>query len=275
MQQTSKEDWLTDKLSEKGLFVSSHSSLNKHLGFEEKNYDVSIRFIGNTALGYNFLLVIIVDDINEFKNNISSNITIFINKLSEKLNKQVYTVISMKSIECQKFLASSNGKKFNEYNSDLLKTFFENINQQYTKNVGTSKDINKSYNDNFQVWTRKNLSKYITINDFDAISIDTPTVYIIELKRVDEDINTWLPYLDEYANYKACESIIKDLNLDLNHFRTIGYNKKNENEIGVFIFTSIQQDRLKLFKTIVPVEELFKAQRYYESTNRRLKMKQL
>jgi len=268
MFQTNKTDWLNDKLAEKGLLVSSHNSFNKYLGYNNLNYDISIRFIGNAKLKYNYLLIIIVDDINDFTPN--NQIKKFLSKLSEKFAKQIYTIVSSRNEEEILFLTSLNGIDFIKSDTNGLKLFFKHINAQYIENIGVTKTVNKSINDNFQKWTRANLSMYITINDFDVVAIDSPKIFILELKRVEEDINTWLPYLDDYANYKACDVIIEDLGLDLNHFRTVAYNTNNENEIAICILTSIEKNKYKLFKEVSPFENLFKKPKYFESTFRRV-----
>lgn len=264
---TNKSDWLNDKLAEKGLLVSSHHTFNTYLGYNNIDYDISLRFIGNVSMGYNYILVIIVDNLDLFK--ATSQVQSVILKLSTLFKKNVYTLVSTNSEDID-FLVSLDGISFQYYNSEDLKNFFTGINVQYTQNLGTIKEVNKSINDNFQKWTRSNLSKFITINDFDAISINTSTIYILELKRVEEDINTWLPYLDDYGNYKACDNIIKSLNLDLNHFRTIAYNLNNQDKIAICILTSIEKDKYKLFKEVSTLNNLFKQPKYFESSNRRV-----
>jgi hypothetical protein len=265
---TNKTDWLNDKLAKKGLLVSSHHTFNTYLGYDNQDYDISLRFIGNISIGYNYILVIITDELNNFKATTQIKNTIL--KLSALFNKSVYTLVSANTKTDMNFLVSTNGVDFDLHDSDGLKLFFTKINHNYTQDIGVTKELNKSINDNFQQWTRNNLSKFITINDFDAISIHTPSAYILELKRVEEDINTWLPYLDDYANYKACDNIIKSLKLDLNHFRTIAYNINNENEIAICMLISIEKDKYKLFKEVTTLDNIFKQPKYFESCNRRI-----
>lgn len=267
---TDKSDWFNDYLSKKGLLVSSHSSIKKYLDYEDEDYDISVRFIGNVRIGYDYLLIIITNNMNSFTPN--QKLKILIDNLSCKFKKNIYTlVLPQQNYQKNQFLSAEDGLNFYKHDIEYLQNFFHSINNSFTEDIGTSKEENKSINDNFQQWTRLYLSKYITINDFDALSVDTAKLYILELKRVEEDINTWLPYLDDYGNYIACDTIIKSLGLDLNHFRTIAYNVDNKENVAICILFSIDRKEYKLFKEISTLDSIFKMPKYYESKNIRVK----
>ncbi len=80
---TVKCDWLNDLLAEEGWLVSSHSSFASQL--DMVNVDVSVRFIGNRSIGYQLLMVILLDDVESSISRLQNNIKLI--ELFDSLTK--------------------------------------------------------------------------------------------------------------------------------------------------------------------------------------------
>lgn len=98
------------------------------------------------------------------------------------------------------FGLSPDGATFELLSSAELAGKFGTVDPRLVRDVGTTKLVNKSVNDSFQAWTRENLSKYLCITDVDALVL-AEEVIVLELKRVQEDVTDWFPYVDDESNY--------------------------------------------------------------------------
>lgn len=90
------------------------------------------------------------------------------------------------------------------------------------------KPINKSLNDDFQNFTRQNLSPFIICNDVDALLLPDDKrarPVVIELKRPEEDISGWRPYSADLSNYRASLQIAEMCGGDA---VTISYNEMSK-----------------------------------------------
>lgn len=104
------------------------------------------------------------------------------------------------------------------------------------------------------------MSKFITINDFDALYIEDNYFYIFELKRINPVYNIleeWRPYCKDYGNYKACELIRIRCGLTSDKFRTIAYTLEDEGKISIFTFDAIKKDAFKGKFDILPCHRLY------------------
>ena len=258
MATTIKQDWMNDFLAKNNFIVSSHSSINKHLNVNEA-WDISIRFAGNATMGYTYLMVIIVEDnpvfaLKQIKDN--SRIINFISILKKKFLADIKIILCGKDNDAFLFYVSTDNIIFSQFNENSLATYFEAIDPRFTENIGTNKAINRSLNDGFQAWTRVKLSKYITVNDFDALYIKDNYFYIFELKRINPEINQledWRPYCKDYGNYRACNIIRQNCNLTSDMFRTIAYTLEDQSKISVFTFNTINQNDFRgNFDILIP-----------------------
>lgn len=250
--QTAKLDWFTTHLSQQPNVLVSDDDFLLKVSNIASNGEFSIRFIGNASIGYRLFLIIKNDDLDFL-----SNQTLALNNLIDFLNALLATdliVIICKSslssdISLANFYIYEKVRSFFHYcNADRLATAFTNINSNYTENVGETKSINKTVNDDFQLFTRTKLSRFLTANDIDAIVLEqnqTTQLYrierILELKRIDiqfNTVNTWKPYMKDYSNYNAVRYIC---NASGANDRTIVYyaDNKNGTDIGVHTLTSI------------------------------------
>ena len=216
---TDKLDWLTDKLSIFG-FVS---------------YKPEFRFIKLQDKYYFFFTI---DSLEK---------TDLISVMNENHYKTLNNKISDLFIigyDNNKFVITKDGNTFKELDDKELSIYFENLNPELTKNVGTSKEINKSQNDSFQIWTRKNLSKYSTINDIDAMYINKNDIVLLELKRPKtQNHMVWNPYPDDIANYIALEDISKLLKCK---YYIITYNINDENLVTLHFNLKFNKENKKI-----------------------------
>lgn len=278
MNNTEKKDWLNDFLSEKGFLVSSHLSMNEMLGLE-KETDISIRFMGNRRISFFYFLIILAPSnlIDKTVDDLTNNQKVIdlLHKFNSFFDKELSILVLENGEDFQsKYYTSLDSKSYTFHDNDTLSNFFSGLHNDFTSNIGSSKEINKTVNDIFQAWTRAYLSKFITVNDFDVVWIDK-TAYILELKRVEEDIDTWEPYLDDSSNYIACQQIINQSNINpkVGKFLTIVYNENQSDLAGVFVFTNISKDLLQGYKSICNPNEIFrtKFQIPFSSTRRRVR----
>ncbi|MFJ6264137.1 hypothetical protein ACIQGW_03840 [Lysinibacillus xylanilyticus] len=229
MKQTVKGDWLNDHLASNS-FVSGHESFRIQLNLPEGSIP-SIRYI-NLSGKYLWLLTIEVEEEkwDIIKNEIETNAVFkFINsKFENQLNILLF---SSEKVDC--FSYKSHNGNFVDTGSNGLKKILNNELSGINQNIGTRKLQNKSLNDNFQKWTRENLSMYSVINDFDALKLtdeEGKKSFIYELKRVQEDITTWEPYIDDTRNYQRMNNISSKLGFSN---ITISYNIDNSDEYAV------------------------------------------
>lgn len=232
--QTVKDDWLNDMLANENWLVSSHESFASQVGLS--GIDVSVRFIGNKSIGYKLLIIVLLDKAEQaivsLRNN--SKLTILSDDLVTATGYEVYSIVF--GDDCA--YAGFSVGDLTKYSHDSLFLFFESICPPSTQNVGDVKEKNRSINDKFQSWTRKNLSKFISINDFDSICLkkENNSLHVLELKRIQQDPQKWCPYLDDFSNYYACQKIAG------NKFRTVVYNADCNEKVAVFRFFEISNN---------------------------------
>ncbi|MGH0601013.1 hypothetical protein [Bacillus mycoides] len=262
MSKTIKSDWLNDHLAHNSnSFVSGHDSFRVKLDLPEESI-AAIRYIN---LSGKYLWLLTIEAAEEswqiIKDELGANETFkFINsKFENELNVLLFSpnkvgVFSYKGHSGNYVDTDGNGLK------KILNNELNGINQ----NIGTRKAKNKSLNDNFQIWTRGNLSKYSVINDFDALQLtdeEGKKSMIYELKRVGEVITTWEPYVDDTRNYQRVNTI--SLKLGFNNI-TIAYNLNNTDAFAVHY--NLKPDTTQISGTRMIYDLMKKA--YDETTNR-------
>lgn len=263
--QTAKFDWFTIHLSQQTNVLVSDDDFLLKLCNVKSDGEFSIRFIGNARMGFQLFLIIKNDDLNFLANQ-----TTALNKLIDLLNNLL--AVQLKVIICKSSLSTDIGTaNFNLYkretsafhlcNGDNLAMIFSQLNSNYTENPGEAKAINRTVNDDFQLFTRTKLSRYLIANDLDVIVLEndqTTKLFrierILELKRIDinyNTVNTWKPYTQDYANYSAVRNIC---NLSGANDRTIVYyaDKKNGTDVGVHTITSMSKEKITSKFVVVP-----------------------
>jgi len=265
---TSKQDWLNDYFSEQpGMLVSGHSSFSKAVGLNSSD-QVALRFIGNRKKIYCLILTIAsnADDWPRVKLAILAEKA---QAIMQNINdcfpyKLIVLIYDPHQSDTFSLL---NGRSFDGFDDNGLSLFFKEISIDLTENIGTIKDINKTINDSFQAWTRKYLSKYIVVNDFDSLSITQRIVF--EFKRVKESIETWLPYLDDYSNYSTLMNLCKGS--DRVKLRVIAYSPEKNSLISLHIITSAGKDVIEGRSIVCRPKDVVNTQVGipYKSQNRR------
>lgn len=230
MSKTKKDDWLNDYFSNNNFFVSGHDNFRKDLNLPSASVP-AVRYIN---FRQNFLWLLTIEspttEWNDIKLNLIYNdIFQFINsKFEFKLNVLLFSSDDYISFSFKKF-----DGEFIDVDSSALKKILASMVKDVDQNPGTIKEKNKSLNDNFQVWTRENLSRYCVINDFDVLYLSNKIgekSAIYELKRVDESIDTWQPYTNDSKNYDRIRKIA--LKLDFSDL-TIAYNTYNTEKFAI------------------------------------------
>lgn len=231
MPQTQKNDWLNSFLAKQpNMLVSGDISFSLLIDLTPEE-NVTLRFIANKNNFYAYVLAVQ----SKFSNWIRIKDTLrssdkaknLISRLESSFNKNLHVLIFDDSTKNSFSVRYNNS--FIDLDSTRLLTYFETqVSQDIVKNVGSSKLLNKTFNDYFHEWTYINLSKYIVVSDFDAILLED-TITLFELKRIEESVNTWLPYLDEQAIYGSIINICREIN---GSFWLLAYQVSNEQTIA-------------------------------------------
>lgn len=236
-------------------YVSGHPSFSKRLGLPNSAIS-TLRWFGNRNMGYRPLLVI------EAPPEIWIQVTESIRQSAETLREVREFILDApaptlifggvtagsaeRSIDAPpQFLFSLDGKEFRDFKTVDLRGYFGSINPDFVQNLGTTKDINTTQNDSFQVWTRRNLSRYIVASDVDAM--DTDAKILFELKRGKGKSSDWLPYLDEASQYSGLMTLAKRANYRL---RVIAYNENEQDVYGSYQLTEVTNESIKGRKQI-------------------------
>jgi hypothetical protein len=244
---TDKSDWLNDMLADGGGLVSSHSTFGERLGINGK---VELRFIKFRNKFIYFLTIYMkTSDIVGFHISHDNDYLIKLMGLFKPLNILLY------SDEEDKFTLHDIANKTNlTLSNSMLCSELAKYNPALVQDTGTIKAINKSVNDNFQIWTRTYLSKYAVVNDIDAIMFKTKPI-LLELKRVKENIETWLPYLDDISNYNSINAISKSIGA---FPLTFGYNSDTFDKVSAHInITPYDRTHINGKKTLMTPSKRF------------------
>lgn len=237
--QTNKHDWFTCVMSSKNyIFVSDDDIVQKLFGIDT-GCEFSIRYIGNRKIGFQIVIIVKSESgdicaLNKYPDEVQ-----FISKLSKIIFNQKIPIITCKSNLSQSIDAVSFGifnidtKQIHPISAEKLADIFKKINPLYTEDVGAKKSVNKTLNDDFQLFTREKLSKFMVVNDIDALMFGGVMVFV-ELKRIDTGITAiadWTPYLDDLSNYAALYSIAHRLGGA--KVRTIAYPKEKSDLVAI------------------------------------------
>lgn len=237
--QTEKFDWYTKLLSEhQHILVSDDDAIQKMFGVETGG-EFSLRYVGNKSMGYKVVIIAKHPDDIVFLNRYPEEV-MFISRMARMLFKQRVPIITCKS-ELSASIANAKFGVFEVENKsviecsadELAKKVFFTLDSRLVNNVGEVKELNKSINDDFQLFTRQKLSKYLVANDIDALMTGGLLLFI-ELKRIDEafnDLADWMPYLDDFSNYSALHHISKTL--EGSRVRVIAYPKNKSSMVAI------------------------------------------
>jgi hypothetical protein len=241
VQRTMKNDWLNDFLARiPGMIVSDHLSFSKMIGLSAQD-NAAIRFVANRNQVFTYILTIQSNmaEWHRVKKTLTSNDGFgqLLTTIRDVL-KYPTPILLYDNNYSDKYSIAADLKGFHDVDDLSLHSFFTNLNEGMTKDPGNvGKQINRSVNDSFQVWTRRYLSRYVVVNDFDALlirEISSQLPIVFELKRIQEDVDTWEPYIDDQANYAAILHICQTINAI---FYTIAYQIDRTDLIALHTIT--------------------------------------
>lgn len=219
---TVKHDWFSDLLASKhGMLVSGHRSFAERLGIKEEAY-CSIKFV---SFRHKFLWLLIVEADKCFWDSIAADLKIspMFTLLNQKFQNNLH--INMFSTD------KADGFMFDDRIVDIegMCEIYESLLPKSTYDAGTQKEVNKTVADNLHEFHREYLSKYCVANDIDAIQFKSDGHLLYELKRVKEDVKSWMPYLDDYSNY---DRLLKISNMLKFKPYAIAYNLEQQRKVA-------------------------------------------
>jgi hypothetical protein len=248
--QTVKFDWLNDALAQQGAYVSGHSSFLDKLDLNNLASSAELRFIRQYNYG-NFKFSYFLTVCCEKKNWDAATTVLASNKNFAEIAKNWNSKFGFplrvvlydnKNPNLFRYFPDDLSK-YSDLDSDGMSKAFSLIDSGITNDAGVQKAINRTSNDSFQDWGRSNLSRYIVINDIDAITLDDANTVkkIFELKRVQEDIQTWEPYVDDATNY---QSLIRMSRVSGVEFHTLAYQPEITNKVALHIIDEADKNKI-------------------------------
>lgn len=252
--QTIKQDWLNEALAASGYWVSGHPSFAARLGISGS---VTVRFVKLKECVLYFLAIqpSQPDYQAEYLAAFEAGKLRWLRELFAPLVQVFYTE---QSSEFDLFFPDK--KSFRKVGFTDLAGLVTKYHAGFGENTGTGKAINQSINDTFQAWTRAHLNAYSIVNDLDAFSSGAGRPVFVELKRVKQpldgwlpDDKGWLPYLDDVANFNAQNLIARQRE---GVAITLAYQTTNEDQIAYHghISPSKREFISGRFKLIHPAE---------------------
>lgn len=241
---TEKRDWLNDLLAaNEDIIVSGHPNTTAFLNLDQWA-SIALRFVGNRRSIY-LLLITVLCPSDRWRDLVprlrEGKPYALYEQLRIRLGHQTDVLVYDPS-QSNNFLVSTDCQSFFLRSSKALVQHFRQVNPALTDNPGVYKRINRTVNDSFQQWTRSNLSRYLVINDFDALLLGERATTVLELKRVQEDLMTWRPYLDDSANYATIQAIC---NRSDTTFRVIAYQSNNAEHVALHEVTMAAREKIQ------------------------------
>lgn len=217
-------DWMEQSLEEKGFLVSGTAGFARRLSLHEKAHP-SLRFVAEVPSGnleaFNPIFLLIVENV------LSEEAP----RLYRELEKNpVYTELKrLFEPFCFHLLLTLESQRFPFFLEkpmtleDLAHWFYGKA-RRLEKNPGAAKQTNRPESqrssDLFRAFTRRYLSRLSVVNDIDAVKLQERAI-LLELKKPQESVDTWEPYIDDCPNYVYLSKIAERVGADL---RIIAYN---------------------------------------------------
>jgi hypothetical protein len=257
--QTNNNDWLFDLAKNDNKVLLSDDDFVFKLFGQKTHGEYSIRFVGNSVLGYKLLFLVKFEDImalKKYKNEIYELCRYFKEVFSSSEEMPVIACNKkLSEVHATRFAILDKEKEFILTDKNGLAHFFHKIDPKFSQNTGfLLKDINRSVHDDFQLFTRTCLSRFVVANDIDGI-INKSNPVLLETKRVSGDPSFWRPYIDDHSNYKSLSFIASKIPGASN--LTIAYSNKYPGRASVHVLEEV--NKLKIVgreKTIWNVKDL-------------------
>ena len=226
MDKTVKKDWLNDYFSENGTLMSGHPSFAEQFGLSN-SISCTIRFIHDYQKANSiFFLTIETTDKKEFENFKSHRNNSALTGLYNLFGKSLIVLFYSKD---SFYMYDFGSGGITDTSSELLKEIIKRLNSNLVLSTGSTKQINKTINDTFQQWTRRELTSKCVVNDIDGIFLRNGKCILIELKRVKDRLHEWRPFLDDLPNYKALKVISKSINAEVYLY---AYNENQSDHVA-------------------------------------------
>jgi hypothetical protein len=114
-----------------------------------------------------------------------------------------------------------------------LAEVFRSINSSFLVEPGGEKEPNRGFDDIFQEFTKSLLAREMTVGDIDCIILrefESERVTLLELKCVQEKVETWMPYLNERKAYRVLQRLAKHFSYGL---RIVAYDRYQSGRISL------------------------------------------
>lgn len=226
MNKTTKADWLTRYLYRNKYWV----------GGTKVTYKENPLLIATQTIRYfhasqsDFLVVYILEFIAplDSKQDYESAIRFYLTELPMKPN----FTLGIWPNQTHSFAVLNGAEYRQNLDTKTVLLTFKNYDPALIGKSKYIKPINRSFTDFFHLWARQNLKGFQ--NDIDAFIKHEEKIYMLELKRPKENINTWRPYRADLSNY-----------LQFANFCSVfGYELTN------IAYTEAQPGKMKVFKDV-------------------------
>ena len=119
-------------------------------------------------------------------------------------------------VEVEEVLVSTDGHHFITKNMTELMSLFAS-HKLPISNSTTQKYLNDKTSSAYHKWQRNSLGRDLKVSDIDLYKVDTnnlPTT-IYELKRSYYSLDKWIPFKEDYTNFKLLSKLCNKCNLNL------------------------------------------------------------
>lgn len=256
--QTAKHDWYTRQLaSQSHVFLSDDDIIHKLLDVPTGG-EFSLRYVGNKRIGLRAVIIAKSEMSGLRFLDAYPDETLFLSRLAKVLFKCPVPIITAQSM-LSGDLASARFGVFNTETKTvslldadgLAKGVFAKMDPDMVADSGAvDKAVNKTMHDDFHLFTREKLSRYLVVNDIDGILFGG-TLCLLELKRIAETaegLAKWKPYLDDYRNYQALRQLANSLHGA--KVRVVAYTKDPSDLVSIHEIDQIDDIVLR-DKTVV------------------------
>lgn len=245
VRQTVPDDWLHSIMSdEEGVFCSDSDFIQKIAGVPSGG-SFSYRFVGNARIGYSGFLVVKTQNLNQldcFRYEMAAVIE-RLGCLADLAPGLVITCSPELGASAPSFGVFDNVSGTTEKVASIgLKDRFKNLSGGYVESPGAVKSVNRSVHDNFHLFTREFLSKYVIVNDVDCLVLEKSPIFV-ECKRIVSEPEHWQPYLDDRGNYMALQNLTRFCPGAIT--RTLVYSVKQPGKLVLHEITNVTKDHIE------------------------------
>ena len=220
---TVKEDWFTNYLRGQGLWVGGSLAIDEESS--KIQADETMRIFKGSKEEFLLMHILIFQE-NRIENYDYDSFAL---SHRAKFNIELdFSLLIWEKEEIQfRVCFSKGGSLFADTLG--LRNILASFDESYITKSVNQKAINKSITDFFHAWARSNTHGFQ--NDIDALGISHDYQYLLELKRPNESVRTWQPYLADKANYLQLSKYTSKIGLPL---MNIAYNIASPGQIQIF-----------------------------------------